>query len=112
MQYIENRSFVIISARRPLAEWVAETDNEEVNPAVLEHKSVYMVQPLDNPSEEQVEKLVQKHSAAIFENELFSWNTERENWPTTRDFDTFREWFAFEYIEEGFDAAPGDIEKE
>jgi hypothetical protein len=112
MQYIENRSFLIISARPPLAEWLAETDNEEVNPAVLEHKSVYLVQPLNIPSEEQVEKLVQKHSAAIFENELFSWNTERENWPTARDFDTFKEWFSYEYVEEGFDAAPSDIEKE
>src|SRR6056297_2513312 len=112
MQYIENRSFLLVSARRPLAEWVAKTDNGEPNPAVMEHKSVYLMQPLDNPSEEQVEKLVQKHCAAIFENELFSWYTDRALWPTTRDFDTFKEWFTYEYIEEGFGAAPGEIEKE
>lgn len=112
MQYIDNRSFLIISAKQPMIEWVVQTDTSDIEPAVAGHKSVYLVQPLDNPSPEQVEKLVQKHSAAIFENELFSWYTERSLWPTTRDFDTFCEWFSYEYIEEGFDAAPGEIEKE
>ena len=112
MQYIENRSFLVISAKRPMAEWVAEADNEEVDPAVEAHRSVYLVPPLDIPSEEQVEKLVERHCAALFENELFSWNTNRDMWPTTRDFETFKEWFEYEYVEEGFDVASDQIEKE
>jgi hypothetical protein len=112
MNYIENRSFLVISAKRPLAEWVAEVDNEEVDPVVLEHKAVYLAPPLNNPNPEEVEKLVRRHSAAIFENELFSWYVEREVWPSDRSFATFVEWFSWEYVEEGFDLADGGIEKE
>ena len=112
MQYIENRSFLVISAKRPMAEWVAAADNEEVDPAVEAHRSVYLVPPLGNPSVEQVEKLVERNWAAIFENELFSWYTNRDRWPTSRDFETFKEWFDYEYVEEGFDVASDPIEKE
>jgi hypothetical protein len=112
MQYIENRSFLVISAKRPMAEWVAGVDNEEVDPAVEAHRSVYLVPPLGNPSEEQVEKLVSRHCAAIFENELFSWYTSRDAWPTDRSFETFQQWFSYEYVEEGFDVASDSIEKE
>lgn len=53
MQFIENRSFLIVSATRRLAQW-----------------------------------------------------------PTDRDFESFKEWFHYEYVEEGFDTMDGDIEKE
>ena len=112
MEFIDNRAFLIISAKRPLAEWVAEVDNEEVNPAVEAHKSVYLVPPLDIPTDEQVEKLLERHYPAIFENELFAWYTDRSLWPSTRDFETFLEWFHYEYVEEGFDTESGTIEKE
>lgn len=112
MQFVENRSFLIIYAKPAMAEWVAQVENEEVNPAVEQHRVVYLVPPVDIPSPEQVEKLVERHCAAIFENELFSWYTDRSVWPTDRDFETFRQWFSYEYIEEGFDTGSDGIVKE
>ncbi|MFP4180148.1 MAG: hypothetical protein ACLFQW_03045 [Spirochaetaceae bacterium] len=112
MEYIENRSFLVISAKRPMAEWVASTEGPEAVSVVETHRSVYLVPPLDNPSTEQVEKLAARHFSAIFENELFSWYTDRAMWPTTRDLETFYQWFSYEYVEEGFDLASGVIEKE
>jgi len=112
MEFIENRSYLLISAKEPMVQWVAEIDGDEPSRIVAEHKSLYFVSPLDNPSPEQVEKLLRKHSAAIFENELFAWYTDRSKWPKERDFETFYKWFNYEYIEEGFDLAPGEISKE
>jgi hypothetical protein len=112
MDMIENRAFLIVSAKRPVAGWMAELEgNTDADETVLNHRTVYLVAALDNPSPEQQEKLVKRKFSAIFENELFSWVADRSHWPTDRSWERFCEWFEWQYVDEGFDAEPGRIEK-
>lgn len=112
MYLVENRAFLIISAKQPVAGWMAELEgNTDMDETVLDHRTAYLVSPLSNPTPEQKEKLVQRKFSAIFENELFSWVADRKYWPTDRSWERFCEWFDWEYIDEGFDVESGQIEK-
>ena len=112
MDLIENRAFLIIRAKQPVAGWMAELEgNTDADEAVLKHRSVYLVSPLSNPTPEQQEKLIERKFAAIFENELYAWAADRSLWPTDRSLERFCEWFEWEYVDEGFDVEGGQIKK-
>lgn len=91
-----NRSAYSLLPKQAFADWANALAAEELNQAMTlaEHRreaSVYMVDEFQE--EADIERLLQQHYAAMFENELAAWDEFGDDWPAERSYDMFRNWF-------------------
>jgi hypothetical protein len=90
-----NRLFVVITPKKPFAEWVAGTDPSDKSPPTLadvrRESTAYLIKECDMETEYQ--RTLRRHFRAIFENELAGWYTLEETWPKNRTFAMFQNWF-------------------
>ena len=56
------------------------------------------------------EKQLKKHFAAIFEHELWGWCEDPELWPVKRTYSAFRKWFEVEFHSMVLELGDGDVE--
>ncbi|WP_428225159.1 hypothetical protein [Flavobacterium sp.] len=90
---ILNRSAITVTPKQPFVDWANALTPElpmEVN--MLGESHTY----LTNPDFDDAETHLKEYFNQIFEEELDSIWTEEEDWPPTRDFKTFCEWFQVE----------------
>jgi len=104
MKIVENRTFLLIRPKKPLAEWVNMHDDEVIpEKEILSSKTLYMVQDIDYDTHEEILKLVKKNYREIFLNELWAWYEDEDYMPNNISFKLFTEWFDYEFIDMCFD---------
>ena len=106
MKEITNRSAIIVLPRKPFVEWAKlynESPPEDLEQR-LEEKHVYLIKWT---FEEEIVDVLESYYIRIFERELFSWNTYKNEWPQNRVYETFIEWFDVSLCDEIV-----DLEKE
>jgi hypothetical protein len=69
--------------------------------------SVYLV---EYPDDDDVTKVVRRHFAEMFEEQLQSWHLVVDDWPAPRTFAMFQKWFEVDVAEPVFDLSDRPIE--
>lgn len=88
-----NRSVAVVTAKKPYYDWLKSLPEPcdltlaEVN----EDGIAYLLPELED--EQGPDDLLALCFDIIFEEELSAWTTEENQWPKTRDLDTFKVWF-------------------
>ena len=104
MKFVENRTFLLIRPKKPLAEWVNNYDDHKIpNNEILSLKTLYMVEDINYDSPDEVLKLVKKTYREMFINELWAWYEDENYLPKNISFELFTEWFEYEFIDMCFD---------
>ncbi len=67
------------------------------------HPKIYMIDFVDPGDEEELDEIIKENYQRIFENELASWNNIKREWPMSRSFEIFKEWFDIIVTDVGYD---------
>ena len=90
-----NRAVIILNYKDPAITWINQVFPEF--PVSLDKvnkdRTVYLIADKDAVSKETVNKWLKKNFKALFEEELVSWCTDTDEWPSPRSFKTFKTWF-------------------
>jgi len=90
---------MVVKPKQPFLDWLNSLDIDDEMSLTLEElqndSTAYLVPEYQTP-EDQAEIVVWSHNY-VFEEELMGWYTSEEEWPPTRDLDTFLEWFEVEF---------------
>lgn len=101
-----NRNCLTVIPKQPLYDWLNYID--ETNTFTLETTkdfNTYLIK--SNTMEEDIPKVLKKYYMRIFENELFEYWTDGNDWPQKRTLKLFQEWFTI-----NFSALVYDFEKD
>ena len=104
-----NRLAIAVTPREPYLAWArAISDGSAAVDAMAESfTSVYLV---DEPDVFDPDRLIRKHYALIFEEQLNSWHRVESCWPKHRILAMFREWFDAKVVDMVWDLGRGPIE--
>lgn len=111
MKELTNRSAIIIFPRKPFVEWAKlynESPPEDLEQR-LEEKHVYLI---EWTFEEEIVDALESYYTKIFEYELLSWNTYKDDWPQNRVYETFIQWFDVSLCDEIVDLETENIVSE
>jgi len=90
---------MVVRPKQPFLDWVNSLDSLDDVDLTLEElqndSTAYLV-PEYATAEEQADIVLWSHGF-VFEEELMGWYTTEEDWPATRDVDTFLEWFDVDF---------------
>lgn len=92
MKELTNRSAIIVFPKKPFVEWAMlynESPPEDLEQR-LEENHVYLIECTFG---EEIVDVLESYYIRIFEYELLSWNTYKNEWPQNRVYETFIEWF-------------------
>jgi hypothetical protein len=92
-----NRSVVIVKAKEPFVRWLKSLPDpmdislEDIN----EDATAYLLP--DYSYDDEQDEILRRYYPAIFEEQLDGWWTEERDWPPTRTFALFTQWFDIEF---------------
>ncbi len=92
-----NRSVILVKPKLPYIEWANSLDDDGPKLDIekpYDEYTIYLVDEIGYKGD--IENVIKKQYAKIFEYELFSWHTSEEDWPQKRNLLTFRKWFSVE----------------
>lgn len=89
-----NRAVLIVRPKQPFLDWAAQLDDSGLVPEVTGEQTVYLVPEFEDDAE--VQHVLKRIFAEVFERELFGWHTDETAWPKHRTFAMFRQWFQIE----------------
>lgn len=89
-----NRAAVVVRPAQPYIDWAVSLDDSGLTPDPADEATVYLIP--NYADEVEAWELLSRIYEEIFENELWSWHTEEEDWPGDRTFVMFRAWFDVE----------------
>ena len=100
-----NRSAITVRAKQPFFDWLRSLPDrakpdltlDEVN----EEPKVYLLPEYDLQDER--EELLEGCCDIVFENQLYEWWTDEDQWPAPRHLGLFLEWFEVEFHSRIFD---------
>lgn len=108
-----NRAAVLVIPKQPYIDWANSLDDDVIkfgdNPSP--EYTVYLVEDIPDHMADMIE-IVKPHFETIFEEELEGWHLIESDWPQTRDFATFLEWFDVQIHSIVADLARGRIKTE
>lgn len=89
-----DRGLLLVFPKQPFVEWVNSFDPSG-HPVTLDElwREPVAILVDEFADAEEAEKLVERDHREIFEHLLLEWHTDEDQWPATRDYDAFREWF-------------------
>lgn len=105
-----NRCAVAVQATEEYIEW-ARRSPEETTEGELEYLRKEAMVYLITETEYDIEKWLKRNYAAIFENELWGWCTDRELWPEDRSLEAFKRYFSVRFCPEVYDTEKEVIAK-
>ena len=107
-----NRTAVILRPKAPFLEWVrallrdeGETDWQDQE--IAEEPNVYLL-PDSDSLDDSIEDLADR-AEELFEIELQGWTLETGRWPGERDWESFQDWFDFEFLGLVLDATDEEL---
>jgi len=104
-----NRLAIAVTPREPYLAWARSIEDGATAVEAMGDRftTVYLV---DEPKEFVPDRLIRKHYAVIFEEQLNAWHRIEAFWPKHRTLAMFREWFDAKIIEMVVDLGQGSIE--
>lgn len=104
-----NRSALIVLPKEPYLQWASELDEDSTQLAedLRGRCSVYLVAP--DPRDEQESAPIERYYKRIFEMELEAWHLDMDDWPASRDYRTFQQWFKVQALSIVVDLAAGPL---
>ena len=102
---ISNRGFIVLRYKTPYKLWAEQCNVSEDSDLVthLKHQRIYMIDFVDPDDEEELDEIIKENYPCIFERELASWNNIKREWPMSRSFEMFKEWFDITVTDVGYD---------
>ena len=91
-----NRGAVIVRPAPAYVHWAANLDDNGMVPKSTDECTVYLIRSFADDFEAWSH--LSKVYAWIFENELFSWHTIKEDWPKNHNLTMFKEWLLRQFI--------------
>jgi hypothetical protein len=89
-----NRAALTVIPKQLFIDWVSLHDSAATPLAVNDLRDEVTVYLVDEVLiEADVAKALKRHYAAIFEQELAAWYSDKRRWPQQRDLRTFKRWF-------------------
>jgi hypothetical protein len=103
-----NRIGIVVTPREPYMAWAKCIDDGAASLEIVaeEFTSFYLVEA---PDTFEPAKVIRKHYAAIFEEQLNAWHREETKWPRRRTEAMFREWFDAKVVDMVWDLGRGPI---
>jgi hypothetical protein len=92
-----NRCLVTVKAKEPFREWLLSLPNpcDETIDEINDDPSAYLLPEFDD--DEERDRILQEYFPMIFEDQLFAWWIQAEDWPQNRNFQMFKKWFDVEF---------------
>jgi hypothetical protein len=90
-----NRGAVIVRPRQPFLDWAAKLDDSGLLPNPNDEQTVYLIPEYDDDIDAL--QILSEGYDVIFQAELEGWHTRQSDWPKSRTFAMFREWFDIEF---------------
>ena len=102
---------LVIRAKEAYWEWVIGLDDADSLITLEELRSestVYLVPEVENELRKQ--QIVENLYRNIFIQQLYTWSDDEKIWPNVITFETFAEWFDYEFLSVVIDAADTPLE--
>ncbi len=110
MNFIGNRSFILLKPKKPFVNWINEYDESKIpEENILSERTLYMVKEIEEDSPSVIKKLIKDNYKQIFIHALWSWYTDEDYLPKEITFKMFNEWFDYEFIEMCYDTLDGPV---
>ena len=92
-----NRCLVIVTAKKPFREWLLSLPDpcDETIDEINDDPSAYLLPEFDD--DEERDWILKEYFPMIFEDQLFAWWIQAEDWPQNRNFKMFKKWFDVEF---------------
>lgn len=104
-----NRNSILIKAKKPFYDWINFVDPEF--PVIPDDEgTIYLIKELQTKA--KIENWLKKNFDQIFRNELNDFHTDEQDWPQTRTFKVFKEWFSYEISSMIVDMLDKPLEKQ
>ena len=102
-----NRSAVIVRPKQPYINWASQLDNSNITPNQNDEPTIYLIPEYndDLPTWAILEQIYD----SIFDAELHAWHTQTSDWPTSRTFVMFSNWFDIVFVSEIEDLGIGPV---
>lgn len=103
-----NRIGIAVTPREPYMAWARSIDDRAASLEVTAEQftSIYLVEA---PDTFEPAKVIRKHYAAIFEEQLNAWHRDETVWPRPRTEATSHEWFDATVVDMVWDLGRGRI---
>lgn len=88
-----NRAAIVVRPRQPYLDWAAGLDEDAPQHAKGLEKRVSIYLVAEDPAGKEETAPLEDYYEEIFETELAAWWTSENDWPETRTFKMFHEWF-------------------
>ena len=104
-----NRIAISVAPREPYMAWAQAIAGNDAgaHASADAFTSIYLVEA---PDVFDPERLLRRHNARIFEEQLNSWNRDETAWPKRRTFKMFSEWFKATIADMVWDLGKGPVE--
>ncbi len=89
-----NRGSVILRPKKPFIDWVTNLYGSEIAPTSDGEKVIYLIPKYGSDLEAM--DMLSKSFDTIFRLELAGWHTVEKDWPQSRTFKMFQDWFHLE----------------
>jgi hypothetical protein len=111
MKEITNRSALFIFPKKPFKEWAKLYNESPIDDLDqrLSEKHVYLLEWFH---EEDIVDVLKPYYIEIFEFELLSWNSYKNEWPQNRSIELFLEWFDVKLCDYLYDLETEEIMSE
>jgi hypothetical protein len=92
-----NRCLVIVTAKKPFREWLLSLPDpcDETIDEINDDPSAYLLPEFDD--DEERDWILKEYFPMIFEDQLFAWWIQAEDWPQNSNFKMFKKWFDVEF---------------
>ena len=86
-----NRIATVVVPKEPYFAWARALDDDEPTIDSLSSQALTSVYLIDE--DDDAERSLRRNWDWIFEEKLFAWHRDRQDWPRKRTYRIFREWF-------------------
>jgi len=90
-----NRCVVILRPRQPYLDWADSLNDGGTLPSVDGEKTAYLLP--SNEMDHDGSITIEQCYEGLFESELAGWHLIEEDWPESRTYEMFRQWFSVEW---------------
>jgi hypothetical protein len=101
-----DRVAAVIKPTKVMHQWISTNITKYENVTLKQMQSdcvVLMIPAFDGPK--QAISYIKQIYGSIFEAELISWGASKDQWPTSRSFELFQQWFSIDFHSKIFDIA-------
>jgi len=93
-----NRCLVTVKAKEPLREWLLSLPDpcDETIENINNDPSAYLLPEFDD--DEERDRILKEYFPLIFEDQLFAWWIQTEDWPQNRNFKMFKNGLMLSFI--------------